>query len=101
MPKLPVILSTICRSDGGGTCQHSDTRNRTECVSVCGVEQQCTCDDPYECVVCCRDINSGGTCSPVTVLNGSLPLSNGVECSDDRVCVDVSQTDCVLHHFYG
>lgn len=102
---LPKHLATdfhfiaICRPNGGGTCQRSDSENRTQCLSVCEVQGQvpCACGEPYECVVCCQDRNSPGTCSPVTVLNGSLPLSNGAPCSNNRVCIDVSWCDCVLH----
>ena len=91
------MLYAICRPRGGGTCQHDDSSNRTQCRSVCEArsQEECACGEPYECVVCCQDRSGPSTCGPVTVLNGSLPLSNGAPCSNNRVCVDVSQRDCV------
>ena len=80
-------------------CQMNTGTGDSECVSVCTLSglTPCTCDDPYECVVCCRD--GSGQCSPTEVestvdgnrTNTTLPLSNGAGCSNNmRVCIDVS-----------
>ena len=72
-------------------CRPNVTSGRTECVSLCAVRGQtsCICEDPDECVVCCED--ASGQCRPALADNNdTLPLSNGAECSRNRVCINVS-----------
>ena len=79
-----------------GICQFNESSSRVECFSLCETRNMtpcvCAMGSVGECSVCCR---SETECTPEVVNGTMIPLSNGVTCGENNICVAVSSAVCL------